>query len=208
MAQTPADVKQGLREAGIETGPEAEIVSPPTTDEASTNFYWTVGTNEVFNLQTTLRGQVDPAAVKQHVTGVMESLKQVIKLGGHAKAVGRQPEPMPTANAAAPIPPAGVVPPPPAPNGALAQAGTQESACAMIEVGTSYQGGKTQLKFHVNGMDHPLSYTKEVGDMAKLLAPLGFTAAHIVVGQKYAINCIVTWQQGEKYRNVLSVRKA
>ena len=57
-------------------------------------------------------------------------------------------------------------------------------------------------------MEHPLSYTKEVGQMAQLLAPLGFTAAHIVVGQKYPVSCIVTWQQSDKYRNVLSVRKA
>lgn len=182
---------------------------PPTTDEASTNFYWTAGKDEVFNLQTTLRGAVDPQAVRLHLSNITTVLALIVKMGGHAKAVGRQAEPVPSPNATAPIPPAistSMVPPPPvAPN---ANGGNQESVCAMLEIGTSYTGNKPQLKFHVNGMEHPLSYTKEIKDMAKMLAPLGFTAAHIVVGQKYPVNCVVIWKQGEKYRDVLSVRAA
>ncbi len=208
MGQSPADVQKGLAEVGIGTkAAGSEYLTNLSTDEASTNFYWTVGETEIFNLQTTLRGNVDPAAVKRHLSNVKACLAGVVAVGGHAKAVGKQAEPMPVANATAPIPPAGAPVPPP-PNGAAAPAGNQESVCAMVEVGLSYTGNKPQLKFHVNGMDHPLSYTKEIGDMARLLAPLGFTAAHIVVGQKYPVACIVTWQQGEKYRNVLSVRKA
>lgn len=88
----------------------------------------------------------------------------------------------------------------------------QRAQCVMIEIGTSYSGGKTQLKFNCNGMEHPLTFTKPVGDMVKLLAPLGFTAAHIVVGQKYPVNCFVTYHEsvsGDKtYKNVDKVEAA
>jgi hypothetical protein len=91
-------------------------------------------------------------------------------------------------------------------------AGPQRVQCVMIEIGTSYSGGKTQLKFNCNGLEHPLAYTKPIGDMVKLLAPLGFTAAHIVVGQKYPINCIVTYHEstsdGKTYKNVDKVEAA
>jgi len=104
------------------------------------------------------------------------------------------------------------VPVPPAPTAQAAPSGAQRVQCVMIEIGTSYSGGKTQLKFNCNGLEHPLTYTKAVGDMVKLLAPLGFTAAHIVVGQKYPINCFVTYSErtnGDKtYKNVDKVEAA
>lgn len=185
----------------------AFVETRPTPEEASTNFYWTVGKNEVFNLQTTVRGALTDKQVKLHIESVLEALKLVVKLEGHAKAVGKQDNHATGTAATVATPglpaPTNGVPPPPA-----VSAGASESACAMIEVNTSYTGNKTQLSFHVNGMDKPLRYTQDVAKMAALLAPLGFTAAHIVVGQKYSVNCIVTWQQAEKYKNVLSVRKA
>lgn len=106
---------------------------------------------------------------------------------------------------AATVPPAPTIPAP-------AVSGPQRAQCVMIEIGTSYKGGKTQLKFNCNGFEHPLTYTKEVGDMVKLLAPLGFTAAHIVVGQKYPVNCFVTYHEstndGKTYKNVDKVEAA
>lgn len=106
----------------------------------------------------------------------------------------------------------------PAPMQAPAPVVTQQAAgplvaqCVMIEIGTSYQGGKTQLKFNCNGIEHPLTYTREIGDMVKLLAPLGFTAAHIVVGQKYPVSCRVTYHEnskdGKTYKNVDRVEAA
>lgn len=81
------------------------------------------------------------------------------------------------------------IPAPPAPVAQTAPSGPMVAQCVMIEIGTSYQGGKTQLKFNCNGLEHPLTYTKEIGEMVKLLAPLGFTPAHIVVGQKYPVSC-------------------
>lgn len=98
-------------------------------------------------------------------------------------------------------------------NGPKASGPFQRVQCVMIEIGTSYTGGKTQLKFNCNGLEHPLTYTKAVGDMVKLLAPLGFTAAHIVVGQKYTVNCFVTYHKsansdGKEYNNVDKVEAA
>jgi hypothetical protein len=90
--------------------------------------------------------------------------------------------------------------------------GPQRVQCVMIEVGTSYTGGKTQLKFACDGMEFPLLYTKTMGDMVKLLTPLGFTAAHIVVGKKYPVNCFVTYHEstndGKTYKNVDKVEAA
>lgn len=166
---------------------EVENLSP---EQASTNMYWTFGKNEVFNLQTTIRGIVHPAQVEYHLKSVKVAMNLIIEMGGHAKPIGQQPLPP---RADTPSQPTGVFPTPqpvpiatPQPTG-----GAHEAQCVLIEVGTSYQGNKTQLKFTCNGMDYPLLYTKSVGEMATLLSPLGFTPAHIVVGQKYPINCRV-----------------
>ena len=87
--------------------------------------------------------------------------------------------------------------------------------CVMLEVGTSYSGGKTQLKFSCDGLEHPLTYTKTLGDMVKLLQPIGaWTAEHIVIGKKYAIDCMIDYventsdKDGKTYKNVVAVRPA
>lgn len=132
-----------------------------------------------------------------------EFVEAAIKAGWKFPERGMIPAP----NAAAPTPPVpgnGAPPVPPAPT----TTEINESPCAMIEVALSYQGNKTQLKFYCSGLEHPLTFTKEIKEMVALLAPLGFTQAHIVTGQKYPVNCIVTWGQGEKYKNVIKVRPA
>jgi hypothetical protein len=100
----------------------------------------------------------------------------------------------------------------PAPQASAPQTGPQRVQCVMIEIGTSYTGGKTQLKFACDGMEFPLTYTKPMGDMVKLLAPLGFTSAHIVSGKKYPVNCFVTYHEsesnGKNYKNVDKVEAA
>lgn len=85
------------------------------------------------------------------------------------------------------------------------EGGRGRAACAMIEVATSYTGGKTQLKFHCDGFEHPLTFTKEIGAMVKLLAPLGIGADKIVVGKKIPVNALVDWQKRDKYTDVVSV---
>ena len=110
------------------------------------------------------------------------------------------PAPQAQANGGAPVPPPGL---PAAPQQEIG-----EAKCAMIEIAASFKGNKTQIKFHCDGLEHPLTYTREPSDMVKLMAPLGFTNAHFVVGTKYPVPCRVKWAQAEKYKNVLSVRPA
>jgi hypothetical protein len=102
--------------------------------------------------------------------------------------------------------------PPAVPTAAAALAGPRNVECAMIEIGLSYSGGKPQLKFHVNGFDKPLTYTRGIEEMVKLLTPLGFTPQHITVGQKYSVKAIVTYVQnvkdGKTYNNVTAVSPA
>lgn len=75
-----------------------EVVAPLSPESASTNFYWTLGTTEIFNLQTTIRGIVSPAQLDTHFTSVDKALQRVVKQGGHAKPIGVQPsQPAPSA---------------------------------------------------------------------------------------------------------------
>jgi len=64
--------------------PEVEV----STEAASTNFYWTIGHEELFNLQTTVRGVLDAEQVSAHLSTVISALKEVVAHGGHAKQVG------------------------------------------------------------------------------------------------------------------------
>jgi hypothetical protein len=66
-------------------------MSEISTEEASTNFYWTCGNEEVFNLQTTIRGCPIGEQIKSHITTVKTALKAIVDSGGHAKQVGQQP---------------------------------------------------------------------------------------------------------------------
>lgn len=183
------------KKAEVESVPE-ELERPFRVqhEELSTNFFWVSASG--FNFQTTVRGNPTRAEIIEHLETVKEAAIQVIALKGQPKPVGQSsPTPTPAKDAPETAP---------ASNG-----GNHEAACAMLEIGTSYQGGKTQLKFHCDGMEHPLTYTKAVGEMVKLLAPLGhFTAEHIVPGKKYPIKAVVVWVQNEKYRNVVAVRNA
>jgi len=107
--------------------------------------------------------------------------------------------------------PSAPVPPPPIAQ-SIMPAQPSEAVCQMIEVGLSFRGNKPQLKFHCVGLDKPLTYTKSQADMVNLLAPLGFTAAHLVNGQKYATSAVVSYAptnvDGKIYNNITAVRKA
>ena len=157
-----------------------------TEAPASLNFFGI--TSKGWNIQITLRDEneahllerfavlVDELGNKYHVT---------------PKPVGAQPQ--------ASTPATTTTSPPPE-NGSHGQ-----SVCAMVEVGTAFKSGNTQLKFHCDGMEHPLTFTKAVGEMAKLLAPLNIPAEQIVVGKKFSVNATVSWEQVDKYKNVLAV---
>ena len=157
-----------------------------TEAPASLNFFGI--TSKGWNIQITLRDEneahllerfavlVDELGNKYHVT---------------PKPVGAQPQASATATTTTTPPPE---------NGSHGQ-----SVCAMVEVGTAFKSGNTQLKFHCDGMEHPITFTKAVGEMAKLLAPLNIPAEQIVVGKKFSVNATVSWEQVDKYKNVLAV---
>jgi hypothetical protein len=101
--------------------------------------------------------------------------------------------------------------PSPAPVTGNAKGGTAHAV--LMKVGLSYSGNKPQLQFECDGMEHPLSYTRPVADMIKLLALVGqYTPDQLTNGKKYAVNYRVDWELGEptsdgkRYRNIVAVR--
>ena len=188
---------------------QKKAACPPAESPISMN--WTMYDKRGAQVQITMRAGIDAEIVKRVFNARAEFVEQVLK-GERGWTIQRTATP----NAEAPTPPthaaqiaaeAGASPQAVAEvQAAHADNGRGVADCAMIEIGTSYKGGKTQLKFYVDGFEHPLTYTREVGDMVKLLTPLGFAAAHIVVGKKYAVKARVTWEQNDKYKNVVSVQ--
>src|SRR4030067_1138463 len=169
---------------------------------ASLNFFGITGKG--WNVQFTLRDD-DEMALMERFHLFVQALEKAHVV---PKPVRQQATTPPPTRQEAPgqaqlPPPTPGVPPPAA---AAPEGGT--ATCAMIEVGTAYTSGKTQLKFHCDGFENPLTYTKGVDEMVKLLAQLGFTAAHIVVGQKYPVNALVRWVQKGDYKNVLEIHSA
>jgi len=178
---------------------------------ASLNFFGITGKG--WNVQFTLRDD-DEMALMERFHLFVQALEKAHVV---PKPVGNQPISAPQKQQEAPgqaqtPPPTSSVPPlaAVAPEGFVvsAQPNGGTATCAMIEVGTSYTSGKTQLKFHCDGFENPLTYTKSVESMVKLLAQLGFTAAHIVIGQKYPVNALVRWVQKGDYKDVLEVHSA
>ena len=75
----------------------SERIDPETL---STNFYYTVGNEETFNCQMTVRGNPTPAEVQTHVLAALSAMKFVVEKGGHAKQVGTPQPSKPTGNGA------------------------------------------------------------------------------------------------------------
>lgn len=95
----------------------------PTTEEASTNFFWRLGSHHLFDLQTTVRGTPTEPQMRNHLKAVVDTLKSIVALGGAAKNVGPgtlRPAPPPTATPPMATPEA---PATPAGNGTAATAG-------------------------------------------------------------------------------------
>lgn len=96
----------------------------------------------------------------------------------------------------------------PAPTAANGDGASGQTPCAMIEIGLTYTSKKIQLMFHCDGFEKPLTFAKGMPEMLRLLAPLGIGQEKIVVGKKIPIACVVHWQRGEKYTDVMSVAPA
>ena len=213
--QTAVDVARdalaAFQKAALEREDALKAACPPAESPISMN--WTMYDKRGAQVQITMRAGIDAEIVKQVFNARAEFIEQVLK-----EERGWTIQRAITPNAEAPIPPtraaqivaqAGASPQAIAEvQSAHADTGRGVAECAMIEIGTSYKGGKTQLKFHVDGFEHPITFTREVGDMVKLLTPLGFTAAHIVVGKKYPVKARVNWEQNGQYKNVVSVQSA
>lgn len=186
---------------------ELEQLRKPSSREAPFSLTFHMIDKYGCQFQATMREGITKETIRQ----VFEARQGFIELAldNGYRIPGKSADVAPsTPSPSAPPPPTASTSVPPPPAAPVNGNGAQESLCQMIEVGTSFTGGKPQLKFHCKGMDHPLSFTKPIGEMAKLLAPLGYTQAHIVVGEKYPASAMVKWEQGEKYRNVLAVRPA
>jgi hypothetical protein len=82
--------------------------------------------------------------------------------------------------------------------------------CVKMSLATSYSGGKPQLQFECDNLQHPLRYTKSIDDMKTLLKTAGVSKP-LIAGQKWKIGgeWNVEWAKppDSKYRNVLSVSR-
>lgn len=135
--------------------------------------------------------RVDQAIKKFSAMGIIKS--------GNAEQAPAASQPQPVANGTTPQPPQDA-------NGGTAHA-------VLMKVGLSYTGNKPQLQFECDGMEHPLSFTRPVADMIKLLAAVGkYTPEMLANGKKYGVDYLVDWQLGEpnaegkRYRNIVAVR--
>jgi hypothetical protein len=69
--------------------PETKAVVIENPEQASSNFFWTYESgNQIFNLQTTIRGILTYPQIQGHVKSAMEAMAHVQELGGIAKQVG------------------------------------------------------------------------------------------------------------------------
>lgn len=71
-----------------------EITGEPikvSTEECSTNFYYTVGETETFSCQMTVRGNPSKVQLAAHVAAAMAGMRAVIAAGGHAKVAKESP---------------------------------------------------------------------------------------------------------------------
>src|SRR5262245_55546315 len=79
--------------AMTETATGAVRQTAPTTEEASSNFFYTYGGKEgreVFNVQMTVRGAMTDQQIEAHVTSTIKAMAAIVRHGGHAKPVGQQ----------------------------------------------------------------------------------------------------------------------
>jgi len=188
------------------TDQQPEVVIPLSPEAASTNFYWTFGKDEVFNLQTTFRGSVTETEIAAHFASVKHALIQVVSLGGHAKQVGQQPsQPAPSA----PLDPSAKI---------ALEEGNKELATTLQE------GQAAILDFAYDGVEEcdGLTITPQAGEVvnidftrdglkwpvlravkwknAKAQSLLKYaTSAEVTKPAKYSLACKVFYKLGKEY---------
>jgi hypothetical protein len=170
----------------------------PSTDEFSANFYLVTPTG--VSVQITLRGAPSVRQIKNGFDSLLIALEE-----GHRRKFQPKESAKP---AGVPPLPSGAVPPPPPIPPVPAAPEQGEAQCLSISIGNGYKSGKPQLKFACVGFDKPLTFSKGLDDMAKLVAPIGLVREHLVVGQTYNLPCKVTWKKSGQYTDVLAVTPA
>jgi len=56
-----------------------------------TNFYFTIGNEQVFNCQIHVKGSPTPEQIEAHIKSAINAMTAVVRHGGKAKQVGQQP---------------------------------------------------------------------------------------------------------------------
>lgn len=187
------------------------------TEQASTNFYWTFGKQEVFNLQTTIRSQLTDAQITAHLDTVKRSLLAVDKMGGKAKAVatpGASTKATTAAGNTQAPPPAGQkAPTPTTPANGKA---VQSFVATQMEV-MPKPDGKAEVKFYAEGHKYPDLYaTKTVTQWIDTLKECGaWETSHFAAATMYACDMRVDWvesdnlnKNGKPYHNLVSLHLA
>lgn len=214
--------------------PELEVIEvetppyvPPSTEEASSNFLWTFGAQEVFHVQTTVRGAMEPEQIVAHLASVKNTMKAIVTLGGHAKGIGQQAQPAQAATAPTPAPvAAAAAPPAPATVPAPTSGGTPPSngngiltlLATRLEV-TPRADGKVDAKFYEAGHKYPDLYmTRTATEIAGALAANGggaWTPEHFATAASYDVKLNVAYRLSEKlnkngkpYKDILDIRAA
>lgn len=204
----------------------ALVANKPSTEEASTNVFWTAGNKEIFNFQTTVRGALTDEQLWAHLDTAIRLGKLITAHEGHAKQVGQPaspPEGQPPAPrqagqpaqaarpAAPPAPGRPATPPapgqPPAPTAqaappAGASNGTGEIFTLPIvkwEVAKIRQDGRVDINFFGPGHRHPDIYTTwSVEKAVQMFAETGaWTAEHFAGAQTYTFPLKVLYTLGK-----------
>ena len=171
-----------------------------TTEQASTNFYWTLGNENVFNLQTTIRSSLTDEQIAAHVDTVIRTLRHIVSKEGRAKAVGIGSNGKGVVTEAQPTSQLR-----PAPGKKISTSSPvttkplQSFHCKLIEV-TPKPDGKAEIKFYADGHKYPDIYaTRTIEQWIDMLIEVGeWQVGDFQVAAQYDCDYKVNWNESEK----------
>jgi hypothetical protein len=174
-----------------------------STEAASSNFYWTFGKQEIFNIQSTFRGNLSREEIAAHLFSLKESMVQVLEIGGHAKTVGKAGDVstiiMPATPTQAATETGKAIEPPTNGNGNAAPQGTMTKVIHTIKV-LPQPGGKVTLEFWQTGRQYAELYAKgwTLERAQKLLSTV--SKHDVRMAENLNINCQVAYTLGKEYK--------
>jgi len=201
---------------------EVEILAIPT-DAASTNFFWTIGHKETFNLQTTLRGNLTAEQIEAHFQMVIMALHDVVLRGGHAKQVGRAAEPIatspaPQTNADDQVMVSTVLAAPATSASAQTPQTDQRNMVAISRLEVAPRAdGRVDLRFFGTGHKYAdITAVREPDSAVHMLSATGaWTPQHFASVAVYNVAMIIEWTPSEKknskgnpYKDIVAIRPA